>query len=87
MLRSIMHVSLLDRVSNEAIRERAGVPSIRAMIRRARLAWLGRVMNMDEDRWPKVVLCGWLREGCSRKPGRPPLGGPIKYYRIVIPWV
>lgn len=73
MLRSIMRISLKDHKTNEEIRTMAGVGTISSLIRTARLKWFGKVMRMEEERWPKQVLCGYLKEGKGRGRGRPPL--------------
>jgi len=58
MLRSIMHISLKEHLTNVEIRQRAGVKAVTDLLRERRLGWFGKVMEMAMERWPKAVLCG-----------------------------
>ena len=73
MLRSIMRISLKEHKTNVEIREMAGVVAIRDLVRRSRLSWFGDVMRMEDSRWPKLTMCGYLAEHNGRGRGRPPL--------------
>jgi hypothetical protein len=71
MLRSIMRIRLIDHVTNDEIMARADAVTMRDHLRRSRLRWFGKVMQMNEDRWPKIVLCGCLADCMKRPQGRP----------------
>lgn len=75
MLRSILNVSLREKRTNPSIRQEAQVPPIRNKLAQLRLAWFGKVIQMDlATRWPVGVLCGSIwGKGNWRKKGRPPL--------------
>ena len=71
-LRRILGISWQDRVPNKDFLERAGTPSMFAMLSQRRLRCLGHVRRMEDGRLPKNVLCGELTSG-SRPVGRPML--------------
>jgi len=55
-LRSILHVSLRDKILNKTIRERTEQKELGCIIRRRRLTWLGHVVRMNKDRRAKEVM-------------------------------
>lgn len=65
-LRSILGISLRDHVRNDIVRSRCcDQPTVEAMIRKARLRWLGHVNRMPLERHPVKLLwsvrpTGWL---------------------------
>ena len=72
-LRSLVGVSLMDRVRNEELRRRAGIE--RELASRADqrvLRWFGHVGRMDEHRIARRVLMAEVSGGRLR--GRPRLG-------------
>ena len=72
-LRSLVEVSLMDRVSNEEVRRRAGIK--RDLASRANhrvLRWFGHVERMDEYRMARRVLMAEV-SGC-RVRGTPRIG-------------
>ena len=71
-LRRILGISWQDRVPNKDVLERAGIPSMFAMLSQRRLRWLGHILRMEGGRLPKDVLYGELTSG-SRPVGRPML--------------
>lgn len=71
-LRSIMGVSWRDRIPNEEILKRAGIPSLKAILIQMNLRWLGHVERMDHSRLPRQLLYSQLKEG-KRNQGRPRL--------------
>ena len=71
-LRRILGISWQDRVPNKDVLERAGIPSMFAMLSQRRLRWLGHILRMEDGRLPKDVLYGELTSG-SRPVGRPML--------------
>ena len=71
-LRRILSISWQDHITNSAVLERAGIPSIYTLLRQRRLRWIGHVHRMDEGRIPKQLLYGELAQG-KRPVGRPKL--------------
>ncbi|XP_074861634.1 eukaryotic translation initiation factor 4E type 3 isoform X2 [Carettochelys insculpta] len=71
-LRRIFGISWKDRVTNTAILEQAGIPTMHTLLRQRRLRWLGHVHRMNDGRIPKDILYGELASG-KRPPGRPQL--------------
>ena len=56
-LRSILGVSLLDRITNVQIRARCcGQPTVEAQIKKSRLRWFGHVCRMSPQRLPHRAL-------------------------------
>lgn len=71
-LRRILHINWQDRITNNEVLRRVGLPSLFETLRVSRLRWLGHVYRMDDARLPKSVLYGELSEG-TRPVGRPKL--------------
>ena len=71
-LRRILGIRWQDLVPNTEVLERAGLPSIFALLAQRRLRWLGHVRRMDDSRIPKDLLYGELADG-ARSRGRPSL--------------
>ena len=71
-LRRILGISWQDRVPNKDVLERAGIPSMFAMLSQRRLRWLGHIRRIEDGRLPMDVLYGELTSG-SRPVGRPML--------------
>ena len=71
-LRRILSIHWTDRVTNNIVLERAGVPTICTLLRLRRLRWLGHVRRMSDGRIPKDLLYGELDQGL-RPVGRPKL--------------
>lgn len=71
-LRKILGITWQDRVPNKNVLEKAGVPSMFALLTQRRLRWLGHVSRMQDGRIPKDMLYGELATG-SRPAGRPVL--------------
>ena len=71
-LRRLLQIKWQDKVTNTEVLQRAGIPSLFALLSRKRLKWLGHVRRMDDGRIPKDMLYGELSEG-SRPTGRPHL--------------
>ena len=71
-LRKIMGISRQDKVSNNKVLQLSEISSIHDLTRRNRLRWLGHLSRMSDDRMPKNILYGELREG-GRSRGRPKL--------------
>ena len=71
-LRRILGITWQDKVRNNDVLSRAGIPSMFTLLRQRRLRWLGHVHWMDDGLIPKDVLYGELATGARRK-GRPQL--------------
>ena len=71
-LRRILGISWKDRISNNAVLDKAEIPSVHALLSQRRLRWLGHVRRMQDGRIPKDILYGELCVG-TRPVGRPSL--------------
>ena len=71
MERSVLGISLRQRVPNEEIRRQSGFRDIVDEIRKSKLSWAGHVSRMRDDRWTSKVL-HWYPRGVKRPLGRPP---------------
>ena len=71
-IRHILHIHWQNRITNSEVLERAGIPSIFAILGKKRLTWLGHLQRMNPGHTPKDLLYGELAEG-SRPVGRPRL--------------
>ena len=71
-LRKILGIKWQDKIPDTEVLEKAGIPSLFAILRSRRLRWLGHVSRMDDSRIPKQVLYGELSNG-KRSTGRPKL--------------
>ena len=69
-LRAILRVPYTDRITNDQILDRAGVPDIETIVRKMQLWWAGHVARKSDDRIPKQLLFGELTTG-ARTVGRP----------------
>jgi hypothetical protein len=69
-LRRILGITWRDKVTNNEVLERAGIPSMFTVLRQRRLRWLGHVCRMADGRIPNDILYGELTSG-KRKKGRP----------------
>ncbi|VDP37763.1 unnamed protein product [Heligmosomoides polygyrus] len=56
MLRWTAGVTRLDRVRNDAIRQRFGIAPIAEKLREARLRWYGHVLRANDDTVRKIGL-------------------------------
>merc|ERR1712074_215730 len=73
-LRSMCGVTRMDRVRNEVVRERVGVPEkLSGRVDRKVLKWFGHVERMGSDRMTKRVYVSEV-DG-ERGRGRPPFRG------------
>ena len=59
-----------DKVPNNAVLERAEIPSMYTLLKQRRLRCLGHVVRMDDGRIPKDLFYGELAQG-KRPTGRP----------------
>ena len=68
--RAILRLPYTDRITDDQILDRAGVPDIEMIVRKMQLRWAGHVARMSDDRIPKQLLFGELTIG-TRTVGRP----------------
>ena len=62
----------MDKVTNNEILERTGLPSMEDLLIRKNIRWTGHLMRISPDRLPKQVLYSQLSSG-HRNRGRPRL--------------
>ena len=67
-LRRILGVTWQDHTPYDAIYERTNTTSIESILTKRHLQWVGHVLRMAEDRLPRQILCGQLKDG-NRPPG------------------
>ena len=70
--RRTLHITWQDKVTNNSVLERPGIPSMYTLLKQRRMRWLGHVVRMDDGRIPKDLLYGELAQG-KRPTGRPQL--------------
>ena len=68
-LHKVMDLSWEDRASNTEVLRRANIPGTEALIVKAQLQWVGRVVRMDDARLPKMFFYDLTT--CARNIGRP----------------
>ena len=70
MERRICGVTLRDKISNEALRQRTGVRDVIDEMYAAKRRWAGHVARQQDNRWTSR-LTDWLPRNCKRPLGRP----------------
>ena len=70
MERSILNVTLKDKIRNDVIRERTKVKDVIKETREKKSRWAGHVARMENHRWAKITTEWTPREG-RRARGRP----------------
>ncbi len=74
-LRNIMHIKWQDKIPDTEVLQRAEMESVFAMLKCSQLRWAGHVCRMSDERLPKRLFYGELKEGkCSQ-------GGQRKRYK------
>ena len=68
-----MGLTRLDRVPNQVLFRRSGIPSMEEVLRARRLKWLGHVARMGSERVAKQLLFAHEVPGGTRPVGRPHL--------------
>ena len=71
-LRSILHLTWKDMVTNKEILDRTGLPPMEDLLVQKNLRGTGHLMRMPQDRLPRQILFSQLPAG-QRKRGRPRL--------------
>ena len=74
VLRKILGITWMDKVSNQDVLRRANLPGVEALITKAQLRWSGHVMRMEDSRLPKQVFCSELTQ--TRGPAKTLQGLP-----------
>lgn len=72
MERSMLGISLRDRIPNTTLRERSGVKDAVACIATLKWNWAGHVARLSDNRWTKRILEWRPRQDAYRSRGRPP---------------
>ena len=62
-LRYILGITWQDNVTNNAVLEKAGIPSLYTLLRQNGMRWLAHVTRMEDDHNPKDLLYGELATG------------------------
>ncbi|KAG7307782.1 hypothetical protein JYU34_006375 [Plutella xylostella] len=71
MERTMLGISLVDRIPNVEIRRRTKVEDVGRRITKLKWRWAGHLARREDGRWTKAVSEWWPREG-RRPVGRPP---------------
>ena len=71
-LRCILGITWQDKVTNNAVLEKAGIPSLYTLLKQRHMRWLRHVARMEDGRIPKDLVYGELATG-KRPTGRPHL--------------
>ena len=71
-LRRIFGISWRDKVTNNAVLEREGIPNMFTLLKQRRMRWLDHVCRMEDGLIPKDLLYDELLTG-KRPTGRPQL--------------
>ena len=71
-LRSILGITWQDKVTNNAVLEKTGIPILYTLLKQRRMRWLGHVTQMEDGRIPKGLSYGEQAIG-KRPRGRPQL--------------
>ena len=62
-LRHMLEITWQDKVTNEVVREKAGIPSLYTLLKQRRMQWLGHVAQKQDGCISKALLCGELATG------------------------
>ena len=76
-LRRILRISYLDRVTNDEVRRRAGIPTVTELMQGRRMRWAGHVARMPWSRAPRIAMEG-------RCKGARPFCGTAQRWRDVV---
>ena len=61
-LRSIMGIFGRDKISNDEVLKRTGLPSLKAILIQMKLRWLGHAERMDHEPLPRQLYSNLRRE-------------------------
>lgn len=87
MERSILGISLRDRVPNERIRQRTGITDAIERIAYLKWNWAGHVARMPNEKWTKRIMEWRPRDQALRSRGRPPTRWTDDIKRISTNWI
>ncbi|CAG9831296.1 unnamed protein product [Diabrotica balteata] len=86
MERSMLGITLRDRITNEDIRTRTRVTDIIEKIARLNWRWAGHIARMTDRRWTKRLL-EWRSREDKRSVGRPPTRWTDDLRRLNKNWI
>ena len=86
MERSMLGVSLRDRIRNDEIRRRTKVEDIIECITKSKWRWAGHIARLQDGRWTKRIL-EWRPRMDRRSRGRPPTRWTDDLKRICTNWM
>ena len=66
-LRKIARIRWFHKVTNYEVLSRCKIKSLKSMLDKAKLRWLGHVIRMEDSRIPKALLYGRLAAGIPRR--------------------
>ena len=66
-LRKIARIRWFHKVTNYEVLSRCKIKSLKSMLDKAKLRWLGHVIRMEDSRIPKALLYGRLAAGVPRR--------------------
>lgn len=72
MERSMMRISLRDRITNEYIRRQTKFTDAVEIIVSLKWNWSGHVARMRDGRWTKILMEWRPRQDATRSRGQPP---------------
>ena len=87
MERSMLGITIRDRVPNEAIRRRTGVTDAVERMACLKWSWAGHVARMSHEKWTKRIIEWRPREQAFRNRGRPPTRWTDDVRRISTNWI
>lgn len=87
MERSMLGISLRDRIPNTEIRRRTGVQDAVERITILKWNWAGHVARMTDNRWTKRITEWRPRQDAFRSRGRPPTRWADDLRRIETNWI
>jgi len=70
MERTILNISLRDKIRNETIKERTKVKDVTETVRDLKSRWAEHVARMEDKRWAKIIT-EWYSRGWKRVTGKP----------------
>lgn len=87
MERSMLGITLRDRVPNKTIRQKSGVRDAVETILKLKWNWAGHVARMTDNRWTKRLLEWRPRIEAKRSRGRPPTRWTDNLKRVADNWM
>lgn len=87
MERSMLGISLSDRIENNRIREMSGVADAVERIATLKWNWAGHVARISDHRWTRKILEWRPRQDAYRSRGRPPTRWSDDIKRVQTNWM